>query len=62
MMAKVSFIGLGIMGTGMVGNLVKAGHEVTVWNRTSSKLDEIKKPIKTYTTFTPTRKTIELDF
>ena len=42
-MAKVSFIGLGIMGTGMVGNLVKAGHEVTVWNRTSSKLDEIKK-------------------
>ena len=42
-MAKVSFIGLGIMGTGMVGNLVKAGHEVTVWNRTASKLDEIKK-------------------
>lgn len=42
-MAKVSFIGLGIMGTGMVGNLVKAGHDVTVWNRTASKLKEIQK-------------------
>ena len=42
-MAKVSFIGLGIMGSGMVANLVKAGHEVTVWNRTASKLDEIKR-------------------
>ena len=42
-MAKVSFIGLGIMGTGMVGNLVKAGHDVTVWNRTASKLKEIEK-------------------
>jgi len=42
-MAKVSFIGLGIMGSGMVGNLVKAGHEVTVWNRTASKCTEIEK-------------------
>jgi len=42
-MAKVSFIGLGIMGSGMVGNLVKAGHEVTVWNRTASKYAEIEK-------------------
>lgn len=42
-MAKVSFIGLGIMGSGMVGNLVKAGHEVTVWNRSDSKYAEIEK-------------------
>jgi 3-hydroxyisobutyrate dehydrogenase-like beta-hydroxyacid dehydrogenase len=42
-MARISFIGLGIMGSGMVANLVKAGHEVRVWNRTTSKLDEIKK-------------------
>jgi 3-hydroxyisobutyrate dehydrogenase-like beta-hydroxyacid dehydrogenase len=42
-MARISFIGLGIMGSGMVANLVKAGHEVRVWNRTASKLDEIKK-------------------
>ena len=34
---KVGFIGLGNMGTGMAGNLLKAGHEVTVYNRTSSR-------------------------
>ena len=37
-MAKISFIGLDIMGTGMVGNLIKAGHEITVWNRTGQGL------------------------
>lgn len=42
-MARVSFIGLGIMGSGMVSNLVKAGHEVRVWNRTPGKLQEIEK-------------------
>ena len=42
-MAKVSFIGLGIMGSGMVANLVKAGHDVTVWNRTDSKYAAIEK-------------------
>lgn len=34
---KVGFIGLGQMGTGMAANLVKAGHEVTVYNRTAEK-------------------------
>ena len=42
-MAKVSFIGLGIMGSGMVSNIVKAGHDVTVWNRSASKYGEIEK-------------------
>jgi 3-hydroxyisobutyrate dehydrogenase len=36
-MAKVAFIGLGVMGFPMAGHLVKAGHEVTVYNRTASK-------------------------
>src|SRR5215470_5549385 len=31
---KVAFLGLGIMGRPMAANLAKAGHEVTVWNRT----------------------------
>jgi 3-hydroxyisobutyrate dehydrogenase-like beta-hydroxyacid dehydrogenase len=31
---RVAFLGLGIMGGPMAANLVKAGHEVTVWNRT----------------------------
>jgi 3-hydroxyisobutyrate dehydrogenase-like beta-hydroxyacid dehydrogenase len=37
---KVAFVGLGIMGQAMATNLVKAGHEVTVWNRTPGKLVE----------------------
>ena len=31
---RVAFLGLGIMGRSMATNLAKAGHEVTVWNRT----------------------------
>jgi 3-hydroxyisobutyrate dehydrogenase-like beta-hydroxyacid dehydrogenase len=34
---KLGFIGLGRMGTAMAGNLLKAGHEVTVYNRTPDK-------------------------
>jgi 3-hydroxyisobutyrate dehydrogenase-like beta-hydroxyacid dehydrogenase len=34
---RVAFLGLGIMGQPMATNLVRAGHEVTVWNRTSGK-------------------------
>ena len=34
---KIGFIGLGHMGSGMAANLLKAGHEVTVYNRTAGK-------------------------
>ncbi len=34
---RVAFLGLGIMGHAMATNLVKAGHDVTVWNRTPGK-------------------------
>ena len=37
---KVAFLGLGIMGRPMAANLVKAGHAVTVWNRTPGKTVE----------------------
>lgn len=37
-MAKIGFVGTGIMGTPMVINLLNAGHDVKVWNRTLSKL------------------------
>lgn len=37
---RVAFLGLGIMGRGMAANLAKAGHEVTVWNRTPGKTVE----------------------
>ncbi|MBI3707682.1 MAG: NAD(P)-dependent oxidoreductase [Proteobacteria bacterium] len=39
-MAKVAFLGLGVMGFPMAGHLVKAGHEVTVYNRTGKKADD----------------------
>ena len=32
---KIAFLGLGIMGRPMAANLVKAGHEVSVWNRSA---------------------------
>jgi 3-hydroxyisobutyrate dehydrogenase-like beta-hydroxyacid dehydrogenase len=34
---RVAFLGLGIMGSAMARNLVKAGHEVRTWNRTAGK-------------------------
>lgn len=34
---RITFLGTGIMGAPMAGHLVAAGHDVTVWNRTSEK-------------------------
>jgi len=39
---KIAFIGLGNMGSHMAGHLLRAGHDVTVWNRTLSKADELR--------------------
>ena len=40
-MAKVAFLGLGVMGYPMVGHLKnKGGHEVTVYNRTAAKAEQ----------------------
>ncbi len=36
-MAKLAFIGTGVMGAPMAGHLVAAGHDVTVYNRTHAK-------------------------
>jgi 3-hydroxyisobutyrate dehydrogenase len=38
-MTKTAFIGLGVMGFPMAGHLVKAGHAVTVYNRTVAKAE-----------------------
>lgn len=38
-MAKVAFIGLGVMGYPMAGHLVRAGHSVTVYNRTAGRAE-----------------------
>ncbi len=34
----IAFIGLGTMGRGIVRNLLRAGHSVTVWNRSRPEL------------------------
>ena len=39
-MAKLAFLGLGVMGAPMAGHLQKAGHDVTVYNRTTSKAQD----------------------
>ncbi len=41
MKPPVGFIGLGLMGRPMATNLLKAGYELTVWNRTASRTDSL---------------------
>ncbi len=38
-MAKIAFLGLGVMGYPMAGHLAAAGHDVTVYNRTEAKAE-----------------------
>jgi len=40
-MAKIAFLGLGLMGRGMAGRLLAAGHEITVWNRSADKCEAL---------------------
>jgi 3-hydroxyisobutyrate dehydrogenase len=39
--AKIGLIGLGLMGRPMGMNLLKAGHSLTVWNRTAARANEL---------------------
>ena len=43
-MATYGFLGLGIMGSAMAANLVKAGFDVTVWNRSPGKCEPAGRP------------------
>jgi 3-hydroxyisobutyrate dehydrogenase-like beta-hydroxyacid dehydrogenase len=38
---KIAFLGLGNMGAGIAGCILKAGHDLTVWNRTAGKADAL---------------------
>lgn len=42
---KIGFVGLGIMGRGMVKNLVEKNHPVTVWNRTAQKAEALQREL-----------------
>jgi len=39
---QIAFLGLGKMGTAIVRHLIKAGHSLTVWNRTASHAEPLK--------------------
>lgn len=40
-MKKIAYLGMGTMGRGMTANLLKAGHQVTVWNRTPERCADL---------------------
>ena len=52
-MAKVAFLGLGVMGFPMAGHLAAKGHEVTVYNRTFAKAEAWTKKHKGRAAKTP---------
>ena len=62
MSSKVSFIGLGVMGYPMAGFISKAGHEVTVYNRTKAKAEKWIKEYKGKTANTPAEAAKDSDF
>src|SRR5437870_6237104 len=43
MIKTISYLGLGTMGSGMASNILKAGYEVTVWNRNSEKCETFRR-------------------
>tara|TARA_B110000914_G_scaffold215975_1_gene220449 strand:+ start:330 stop:1205 length:876 start_codon:yes stop_codon:yes gene_type:complete len=59
---KVSFIGLGVMGYPMAGFISKAGHDVTVFNRTKAKAEKWVKEYKGKVANTPAEAAKESDF
>jgi 3-hydroxyisobutyrate dehydrogenase len=62
MSCKVSFIGLGVMGYPMAGHISKAGHNVTVYNRTKSKAENWIKEHKGKMAETPEEAAKDSDF
>ena len=59
---KVAFIGLGVMGFPMAGYISKAGHDVTVYNRTEAKAEKWAQTYKGKTASTPAEAAKEADF
>lgn len=61
-MAKVAFLGLGVMGYPMAGHLAKAGHQVTVYNRTSAKAEQWVQEHQNSSAATPAAAAKDADF
>ncbi len=62
MTCNVSFIGLGVMGYPMAGYISKAGHNVTVFNRTTSKADKWLSEYKGTKADTPAKAAASADY
>ena len=62
MSCKVAFIGLGVMGYPMAGYISKAGHDVTVYNRTKAKAEKWVKENKGKSADTPMEAAKDCDF
>ena len=62
MSCKVAFIGLGVMGYPMAGYISKGGHNVTVYNRTTSKADKWLTEYKGQKADTPAKAAAGADF
>jgi 3-hydroxyisobutyrate dehydrogenase len=62
MSCKVAFIGLGVMGYPMAGYISKAGHNVTVYNRTKSKAEKWSEQHKGKIANTPEEAAKDSDF
>ncbi|SCZ58120.1 3-hydroxyisobutyrate dehydrogenase [Epibacterium ulvae] len=61
-MAKVAFLGLGVMGYPMAGHLKKAGHDVTVYNRTTAKAEAWAKEYDDAFAVTPAEAVKDAEF
>jgi len=61
-MSNVAFIGLGVMGYPMAGYISKAGHNVTVYNRTATKADKWLTEYKGAKAETPAKATRDAEF
>ncbi|MFK7902159.1 MAG: NAD(P)-dependent oxidoreductase [Nitratireductor sp.] len=61
-MAKVAFIGLGVMGYPMAGHIASQGHSVTVYNRTGAKAKQWAKEHKSKAAATPAKAAKGADF
>ncbi len=58
---KLSFLGLGVMGFPMAGHLANFGHDLVVYNRTSSKVSKWKDNYKGNTAETPKAASVDVD-
>jgi 3-hydroxyisobutyrate dehydrogenase-like beta-hydroxyacid dehydrogenase len=61
-MAKLGFLGLGLMGYPMARNLVRAGHQVAVWSHTASKGQQLASEEKATACATPKQVAEQADF